>query len=313
MTDALVYTTHKFGTTPKKALTTDAELVNLAQQGSHDAFSQLYRRYHTLAMWKAHKEVHNKETAEDLVQEAALKAYAAINTYRGESQFQTWFMKIVVNLCIDYLRMKKNQHHTEFDEVYVRDDVQERYQKPERAVVTKEIGFALDKGLEQLSPAAKKTLLLRECGGMTYEEIAQRLNVPIGTVMSRLFYARRDMQRFMQEYFPEFVYVSLKKAGTVSEEPQIAQDTLLPLEQRVEPISEQPLETIVSPEESPQLLKTPHEDILNALVWWQREVYELFIKGQNYQQISQQLGIPYAAVKLRMSDAERRLKSKNLI
>ncbi len=312
MTDSSAYM-HGMETIPKTALTADPELVLLAQQGSNDAFSMLYRKYHGLAIHVAQGIVHNKETAKELVQEAALKGYTAIETYRGESQFQTWFIRIVTNVCIDYLRMRKKYPHVEFDETYICDGVQERYQRPERSTQLKEEFGVLEQILQQLSPHHRQVLEMREIQEMSYLEIAEALHIPEGTVMSRLFYARRRMREFMQEYFPEFVYGSLKSKGTVSEEPQMVQTISLPLEETVASITEQSIEIIVPPEQLSQSVDDPKDRILDALVWWQRQVYELFMAGQDYQQIAEQLRIPYHAVKLRMSDAKRKLKSQNLI
>jgi len=180
----------------------DIELVNQALQGIDEGFEQLVAKYQDKVYTLCYRYSGNDEDAYDLAQEAFIKAYRSLGTFKGSSRFGTWLYRVTTNVCLDELRRRKRQIQTQsLDQPVagidsdmkpiVLDDavsVDELYMQKEQAEY---IQFLLN----QLKPEHRMVLLLKDIMGFSYDEIAQMLNVSNGTIKSRLSRARELMRR----------------------------------------------------------------------------------------------------------------------
>lgn len=185
----------------------DAELVKRLQAGDQAAFRKLFERYQRRAYAVAFGVVKNQHDALDVVQEAFIKVHKHIGTFQGTSSFYTWLYRIVMNLAIDHVRRRRKI--TEFDDTIKKDDVvvgdgsmvpRVVNENPSKNVVRQELSVKLEAALDTLPPYHRAVILLREVEGLSYEEMAKILKVPKGTIMSRLFHARRKMQEQLEGY-----------------------------------------------------------------------------------------------------------------
>jgi RNA polymerase sigma-70 factor (ECF subfamily) len=184
----------------------DVELVARARAGDRAAFRTLFDRYNRRAYGVAFGVVKNQQDAADVVQEAFIKVHRHLDGFQGNSSFYTWLYRIVMNLSIDHLRRKKKV--TEFDETVRKDDAladgatlpQSAHENPAKAVARKELTDQLHAALAELPEYHRAVIVLREVEGLSYEEMAKILKVPKGTIMSRLFHARRKMQERLVGY-----------------------------------------------------------------------------------------------------------------
>jgi RNA polymerase sigma-70 factor (ECF subfamily) len=184
----------------------DAELVRRLQAGDQAAFRSLFERYNRRAYAVAVGVVKNQDDALDVVQEAFIKVHKHIGTFQGTSSFYTWLYRIVMNLAIDQVRRRRRV--TEFDETIRKDDATADgtmlprvvNENPSKAVVRQELSIKLEAALDTLPEYHRAVILLREVEGLSYEEMAKILKVPKGTIMSRLFHARRKMQEQLEGY-----------------------------------------------------------------------------------------------------------------
>lgn len=145
------------------------------------------------------------DQARDAVQDAFIKAYEHLDTFQGDSSFYTWFYRIAFNLCIDRARRARRFTQVEFDEALGHEDDTAFEMGPQRlgfdpaqALHDQEIRQRVLAALEELSPNHQTVLVLREVDGLAYKEIAEVMNCSIGTVMSRLFHARKRMQQLLR-------------------------------------------------------------------------------------------------------------------
>ncbi|MFN7699320.1 MAG: RNA polymerase sigma factor [Deltaproteobacteria bacterium] len=186
----------------------DAALVRRAQGGDHAAFRQLFDRYHKRAYSVAFGVLKNRHDALDCVQEGFVKVHRHLPTFQGTSSFYTWLYRIVMNLAIDHLRRRKTARPVEFDEGRGRDSepgddtIVSRLldENPRKAVIRRELLERVQAALAELPEYHRQVILLREIEGMSYEEMAEALEVPKGTIMSRLFHARKKMQEALKGY-----------------------------------------------------------------------------------------------------------------
>jgi RNA polymerase sigma-70 factor (ECF subfamily) len=185
----------------------ERKLVEDARRGDADAFRQLVLRHQRKAYAVALGIVHDADEARDICQEAFLKAHRNLATFEGDSQFFTWLYRIVTNLCIDHLRRRRGEK-LEFDEAVATDDAGDESGisprrlgfDPGRALADKELRARLHDALGKLSPTHRTVLVLREVEGLSYQEMADVMKCSIGTIMSRLFHARKKMQAMLIEY-----------------------------------------------------------------------------------------------------------------
>ncbi len=195
--------------TPAPAEVPDHELVLLCQKGDAGAFDQLVGRYRTRVFGMIYNMVHNEQDAWDLAQDSFLKAWKSIGRFRGQSSFYTWIYRIVMNVTIDWLRKKQVKGSgAEFnDEVQLREidpasrTVPKADALPHERMVHGEIRARIDQAIAQLSPEHRAVILMKEIDDMQYHEMAEALECSIGTVMSRLFYARKKLQTLLKDVY----------------------------------------------------------------------------------------------------------------
>lgn len=179
----------------------DQELVGAARRGDRDAFRTLFERYHRRAYALALGVLRHQDDALDVVQDAFIKAHRHLDKFEGNSSFYTWLYRIVMNLAIDHLRKHRRVKPVELDEARLEEDRDDGLLprilggNPGRALMDKEIRKRIDQALDELSENHRSVLVMRELEGMSYEEMAQAMACSKGTIMSRLFHARRNMQK----------------------------------------------------------------------------------------------------------------------
>jgi len=180
----------------------DHELVEAARRGDRDAFRTLFERYHRRAYALAFGVLRHPDDALDVVQDAFIKAHKYLDKFEGNSSFYTWLYRIVMNLAIDHLRKHRRVKPVELDEQKLDDTAGDDVllpkilgSNPGRALMDKQIRARIDEALATLSDNHRAVLIMRELEGMSYEEMAQAMGCSKGTIMSRLFHARKNMQR----------------------------------------------------------------------------------------------------------------------
>jgi RNA polymerase sigma-70 factor, ECF subfamily len=179
----------------------DADLVGAARTGDRGAFQTLFERYNRRAYTLALGVVRNNDDALDVVQDAFIKAHRHLNRFEGNASFYTWLYRIVMNLAIDHLRKQRRQQPVELDEAAPQDVLDDSLLpkilggNPGRALLDKQIRARIDAALDQLSDNHRAVLVMRELEGMSYEDMATAVGCSKGTIMSRLFHARKNMQR----------------------------------------------------------------------------------------------------------------------
>jgi RNA polymerase sigma-70 factor, ECF subfamily len=180
----------------------DRTLVEQAARGDREAFGALVQRHQDRIFNLAYQIVRNREDALDVAQEAFVKAFASLPRFKGEASFTTWMHRIVVNLSIDCLRRRRRGDPGAYDDrLAVPEDAGQNLAAPgdpETALETQQVRSLLSRGIQTLPPAHRAVLVLREIEGLSYEEIARAVGCSLGTVMSRLFYARRKLQKVLQ-------------------------------------------------------------------------------------------------------------------
>jgi RNA polymerase sigma-70 factor (ECF subfamily) len=187
----------------------DRQLVERAQRGDQAAFRQLFDRYQRRAFSVALGVVKNKQDALDVTQEAFIKVHRHLGSFQGSSSFYTWLYRILMNLAIDHVRKHKNRA-VDFDDGIGRDALEVEGDggmlprildgNPARTAERRELSAKLQAALAELPDYHRAVIVLREIDGLSYEEMSKILKVPKGTIMSRLFHARRKMQASLDPY-----------------------------------------------------------------------------------------------------------------
>jgi RNA polymerase sigma-70 factor (ECF subfamily) len=187
----------------------DLILVRRAQGGDQRAFATLVERYQRKVFAVALGLVKDREEAQDVSQEAFVKVYKYLDHFKGDSSFYTWLYRITVNICIDRRRRKGSDPggQVEFDDaVKAEGDAEVGVlgtrlgTNPQKAALRAELMKQIEGALEQIPEKHRAILLLREVEGMSYEDLATTLKIRKGTVMSRLFHARKKMQSLLSNY-----------------------------------------------------------------------------------------------------------------
>ena len=191
--------------TQEKSSMTDEKLVRSAQRGGMAAFEELVARHRDKIYARAFSMMRNEDEAADLSQEAWVKGWQRLKQFQGESSFVTWMTRIVINLCLDQLRKHKRQRAESIELMEEESGGVERQMpvvtvNPTEGLERSELRQRIDKALGLLSYEHRTVLILHEFEDLEYKEIAKRMQCSIGTVMSRLFYARRRMANLMASY-----------------------------------------------------------------------------------------------------------------
>ncbi|MBL8614724.1 MAG: sigma-70 family RNA polymerase sigma factor [Deltaproteobacteria bacterium] len=183
----------------------DVELVAAAAQGDAAAYRGLVERYQSRIYGVCYGMMRNSEDARDCAQEAFVKAYRNLDKFRYGSSFYHWLCRIAVNVSIDLLRRQKIRRADEFDEGYAAREsgggfyYAHHRNDPARELERKGLNAKIYAALDTLPAEQRQVLILREMDGLAYKEIADVMGIPEGTVMSRLFYARKKMQALLKE------------------------------------------------------------------------------------------------------------------
>ena len=177
---------------------TDEVLVKAAQKGDMAAFEELVARHRDKIYARAFSMLRNEDDAIDLSQEAWVKGWQRLHQFQGDASFATWMTRIVINLCLDQLRKNKRVKNESIDEMNEETGGVERQMpvitpNPTERLERSELRQRIDKALSQLSYEHRTVLVLHEFEELEYKLIAKKMGCSIGTVMSRLFYARRKM------------------------------------------------------------------------------------------------------------------------
>ena len=178
----------------------DQKLVVRVQKGDKTAFDLLVRKYQHKVAKLVSRYVRDRREVEDVTQEALIKAYRAIGGFRGESAFYTWLYRIAVNTAKNYLESQSRRPpgsdmEIEGAELIESGEGLRDQATPERQMLTDEIATTVHRVLELLPPDLRTAITLREIEGMSYEEIAEVMDCPIGTVRSRIFRAREAIDQ----------------------------------------------------------------------------------------------------------------------
>jgi RNA polymerase sigma-70 factor (ECF subfamily) len=175
--------------------TPDETLVRLAREGDDSAREELFCRYRSDAYRYAYRQLGHEQDALEVVQESMLKAFSGLRDFDGRSGFRTWLLRIVINTSFDWGRRRKRRPSGRGGEVGdIADYEATTNDDPARRLHQQDLRAALDHALEHLSNTIRSTFVLFAELGLSYREIAETQNVPIGTVMSRIHAAREKLQ-----------------------------------------------------------------------------------------------------------------------
>ncbi len=183
----------------------DTALVSASRKGDMVAFEALVGRHRDKVYARAYSMLRNEEEAVDLSQEAWVKAWQRLEQFQGDSSFLTWITRITINLCLDQIRRNKRRRTESIEQLDEDLGGVERQMpvittNPTEGLEKTELRKKIDEALEKLSKEHRMVLVLHEFEDLEYKEIAKRMECSIGTVMSRLFYARRKMASLMAAY-----------------------------------------------------------------------------------------------------------------
>jgi RNA polymerase sigma factor (sigma-70 family) len=198
------------GETPAKETSVfpdeDKVLVKRSLHGDMAAYDALIKRYQERIYATIYHMTGNHEDANDLAQETFIKGYRALQTFKGDSSFYTWVYRIAVNKTINFLKQRKNKVHLSLNDLDIQaendpDLVALTSEKtPLHEVNLTELQVKLNEALAKLSPVHRLVVTLHDVQGQSHEEIGKIMDCNIGTVRSRLFYARQQLQAYMSDY-----------------------------------------------------------------------------------------------------------------
>jgi RNA polymerase sigma-70 factor (ECF subfamily) len=182
----------------------EKDLVIRVKDGDYKAYDQLVNLYKNAVYGIVYKMVNNKQEAEDLTQEAFIKAYNSIHSFNAEYAFSTWLFKIATNNCIDFFRKRKLKTYSMDRKIkYKEDEIQQEYADPqpdaEREIIAGEKSKKINKAIDELPEKYRVVIVLRHRDEKSYEEIAKELALPLGTVKARIFRAREMLKKSLKD------------------------------------------------------------------------------------------------------------------
>ena len=184
----------------------EADLVKRAQRGDLKAYDELVKRYQQRIYATLYHMTGNHEDANDLAQDAFIKAYAALKSFKGGSSFYTWLYRIAVNKTINFLKQRKNKYHLSLNDIDFNAEHDPDLmalisdKTPTRDVALAELQKKLNEALIKRAEPHRMVIVLHDVQGLSHDEIGEIMGCNIGTVRSRLFYARQQMQGHLTEY-----------------------------------------------------------------------------------------------------------------
>ena len=188
----------------------DMQLVARCQAGDTSAFNELITRYRQRCFAMIYQMVRNEEDAWDLAQDGFVRAWRSLGSFRGQSSFFTWLYRVMTNVSLDWLRKKRIEGGQEFDDsIGLRHIAPGALTAPKPAIepaaklADGEVRSSIDAAIVKLSDEHRAVIVMREIEGMEYQEIADVIGCSIGTVMSRLFYARKKLQTLLRDVYEQ--------------------------------------------------------------------------------------------------------------
>jgi RNA polymerase sigma-70 factor, ECF subfamily len=178
---------------------TEAALITKAQSGNRNAYGELVRHHHPGVINVIYRMCGDVELAEDAAQDAFIRAWMHLPTFRPGTSLRNWLYRIAINAALDILRRDARIAGVDFETLPTPDP----QAGPEAALLQNERKVAVQQAILALTDPCRSVLVLREYGGLTYQEIATALDIPLGTVMSRLNYARIQLKRSLQPHFTQ--------------------------------------------------------------------------------------------------------------
>lgn len=178
----------------------EKEIIEKVLGGDANAFEELVLRYEKTVYNLALRMVGDRDDASDMTQEAFIKAYGSLSSFRGDSKFSVWIYRITTNVCLDFLRSKSRKQQvslTVSDDEDAQLDISDPSSDPERQLMQKISMQSVEAGLQTLPDKQRQILVMRELGGMSYAEIGAALSLEEGTVKSRIFRARKRLCAFL--------------------------------------------------------------------------------------------------------------------
>ncbi len=172
---------------------TETDLIARAQNGDRDAFGELVRNHHPGVVNVVYRMCGDVELAEDAAQDAFIQAWLHLPSFRPDTSLRNWIYRIAVNAALDVLRREPKTPLVDLETLSMPDSSA----GPEIVLLEKERALAVQRAILSLTEANRSVLTLREYGGLSYQEIAATLNIPPGTVMSRLNYARERLKELL--------------------------------------------------------------------------------------------------------------------
>jgi RNA polymerase sigma-70 factor (ECF subfamily) len=181
---------------------TDEELVALATAGDLDCFNQLVSRWERPIYALAYRTLGREEDARDVTQEAFLRAYRGLRSFRGDAKFSSWLYRITLNLCRDWIRRERRTpiaHMPEgVDPIEVADEHVSPAESVEDLVARRELSDAVARAMAELPEEQRTAILLKEYHGLTFQEIADMLHCPLSTVKTRLYQGLSVLRRRLE-------------------------------------------------------------------------------------------------------------------
>lgn len=185
----------------------DLQLVTRAQNGEYEAFDELVTRHRGRIFAMIRNMIHQEADAWDLSQEVFIKAWKALPKFEARARFSTWLFRIAHNVVYDWTRKRKVEGIGELnDEIFERERIDSDSRTtpnsslaPDESMATDELRQKIEAALDQLSPEHRQVVVLKDVQGLAYKEIAEVMDCSIGTVMSRLYYARQKLQTLLKD------------------------------------------------------------------------------------------------------------------
>lgn len=178
----------------------ETQLISRCQQGDQEAFKEIFDRYQKKVYRIAYGVVRHREEALDIVQEVFVKLFHSIKNFKGKSHFYTYLYRMVMNTAIDHSRKMGKQIISSLDEEGSFEPSEEIEKWPEKILLQKELEEKVNGAMRKLPAEQRAAIIFREVEGLSYQEMADAMECSIGTVMSRLHYARKRMQELLKDY-----------------------------------------------------------------------------------------------------------------
>ncbi|MCI8689570.1 MAG: sigma-70 family RNA polymerase sigma factor [Oscillibacter sp.] len=174
--------------------------IAAARQGDSEAFAELVRLYEKRVLALTLRMCRNPEIAAEAAQEAFLAAWQGLKFFREESRFSTWLYRLASNACVDVLRREgRHQGHASLEDEELNLDVPSALPTPQEEAERRELGEQIEAGLQALPPEYRSVLILRELHQLRYDEIAEAMELDVGTVKSRISRGRKRLRSFLLE------------------------------------------------------------------------------------------------------------------